>query len=119
MGIERQKEEEKKPLIRDPNIPASAEDKHHKSDSTLLSVARYSGYQAARIQNSIEPVKKNVEKKLKILSWTSKIIDFLGFKRSAKLAYKGYKIKNRLDHLKENDSKNEDLDKPFSEVERS
>lgn len=119
MSIERQKEEVKELLVQDSNVPASSEVKHHKSDSTLLSAARYSGYQAARIQNSIGPVKKNVEKKLKILSWTSKIIDFLGFKRSAKLAWKGYKVKNRLDHLKENDSKNKDLDKPFPEVEKS
>lgn len=119
MSIARQKEKKKKPLIRDPNVPASAEGKDRKNDSTLLSVARHSGYQAARIQHSIEPVKKNVEKKLKILSWTSKIIDFLGFKRSAILAWKGYKVKNKLDHLKANDSKNEDLDEPFPEVERS
>jgi Virulence factor BrkB len=70
-------------------------------NSLLLSAARFSGYQTARIQNSIKPVKENVEKKWKASKWIYRIVDLIGFKRSAKLTWKGYKVKRKVEALTE------------------
>jgi membrane protein len=70
------------------------------SDTILTSAARMSGYQTARVQETVRETKK----KLKMAQWIYKIVHLIGFKRSAKLGWKGYQLKNKFDELKNPDS---------------
>jgi membrane protein len=81
---------------------SGAQRKHANLDRSLLTnVAHFSGYEAARIENSLKPVKESVEKKWRTSKWIYRLVNLLGFKRSAKLGWKGYKIKHRVEDLTE------------------
>lgn len=79
----------------------------NESRTALLGLAHYSGYQAARLEQAIKPAAEDVGKKLTISKWVYRIVKLIGVKTSAKLAWKGYKIKNKVDEL----TKPEDLQK--------
>jgi membrane protein len=64
-------------------------------DSPAYKIAYKAGYQSAKIAST----EKDLAHKWKLAKWGAKIVDFLGFKRSAKLAWKGYKVKKKVDQL--------------------
>lgn len=61
-------------------------------ESPIYKVAYQAGYQHAKL-NATE---KNLDKKWKLTKLGYKIVDFIGFRRSALIAWKGYKIKKKI-----------------------
>jgi membrane protein len=64
-------------------------------DSPAYKIAYQAGYQSAKIAST----EKDVAHKWKLAKIGAKVVNFLGFTRSAKLAWKGYKIKKKVDQI--------------------
>jgi membrane protein len=84
--------EEEFGAIEDQNIEINMEDKNIQIDSPAYKIAYKAGYQSAKLASA----EKDLAHKWKLAKWGAKIVDFLGFKRSAKLAWKGYKVKKKV-----------------------
>jgi membrane protein len=76
------------------------EDHEEEKESPLYKVAYHAGYQHARL-NATET---GLERKWKVTKWIYRVVDFLGFRRSVKVAWKGYKVKRKIDELTVDDS---------------
>jgi membrane protein len=87
--------EEEFGAIEDQNIEINMEDKNIQIDSPAYKIAYKAGYQSAKLASA----EKDLAHKWKLAKWGAKIVDLLGFKRSAKLAWKGYKVKKKVDQI--------------------
>ncbi len=91
--------EEEIGAIENQNIEINMEDKKIQidldKDSAAYKIAYKAGYQSARLASTEE----DLAHKWKLAKWGAKIVDFLGFKRSAKLAWKGYQVKKKVDQI--------------------
>ncbi len=90
--------EEEFGAIEDQNIELNMEDKNIidlDKDSPAYKMAYKAGYQSAKLAST----EKDLAHKWKLAKWSAKIVDVLGFKRSAKLAWKGYKVKKKVDQF--------------------
>ncbi len=63
--------------------------------SPLYKVAYKAGYQSAKA----DELENKLESKWKLVKWGYRVVDFLGFRRSAKLGWKGYKAKKKIDKV--------------------
>lgn len=103
---ERNSVEEEFGVIEDQNVEINMEDKNIQidldRDSPAYKIAYKAGYQSAKLASS----EKDLAHKWKLAKWGARVVDFLGFKRSAKLAWKGYKVKKKVDQIT-GDKKNE------------
>jgi membrane protein len=91
--------EEEFGTIEEKDIKIDMEDKNTEvevdRDSAAYKIAYKAGYQSAKIASS----EKDLAHKWKLAKLGAKIVNFLGFKRSAKLAWKGYKVKKKVDQI--------------------
>jgi membrane protein len=95
-------------------VPMEANEMEHRDDvnseiedgkkSPLYKVAYKAGYQSAKV----EELEEDVEHKWKLAKWAYRVVDFLGFRRSAKLGIKGYKAKKKIDEFKQKISSHDD-----------
>jgi membrane protein len=80
-------------------------------DSPAYKIAYQAGYQSAKLASA----EKDVEHKWKLAKIGAKIVNFIGFRRSAKLAWKGYKVKKKVDQItgdKKEEARSEDRANP-------
>ena len=70
-------------------------------ESPVYKVAFKAGYEEAKLRAE----NKDIDSKLTKVKWLYRIVDFLGIRRSAKLAYKGYKVKKKVEDLTGKDDK--------------
>ena len=68
--------------------------------SPMYRIAYRTGYQLEKLEQKGSTIKK----KLKITKWTYRIVQILGVKTSAKLGWKGLKIKRKIDDLKKDEA---------------
>lgn len=101
--------------IEEKNIEIDMEDKNIEKeigrDSPAYKIAYQAGYQSAKLASS----EKDLAHKWKLAKIGAKIVNFLGFKRSAKLAWKGYKVKKKVDQItadKKDEARQEDRANP-------
>jgi membrane protein len=91
--------EEEFGAIEDQNIEIDMEDKNIQidldKDSPAYKIAYKAGYQSAKLTSA----EKDLAHKWKLAKWGATVVDFLGFRRSAKLAWKGYKVKKKVDQI--------------------
>ena len=66
--------------------------------SPLYKFAYRAGYQMEKLEHS------DIRKKLKLTKWTYRVVKLLGVKTSAKLGWKGFKIKRKIDKLKKDEA---------------
>ena len=66
------------------------------SRSPLYKMAYRAGYKLGQLEHSRDDLKK----KMKFTQWGLRIVKLLGVKTSAKLGWKGFKIKRKIDELK-------------------
>ena len=76
------------------DFPASRRHSH------LYKVAHRAGYELKRLEHKGSSIKK----KLEITKWALRGVKLLGVKTSAKLSWKGLKIKRKIDKLKKDDA---------------
>lgn len=92
-------EEEEFGAIEEKDIKVDMEDKDTNIDADIDSpaykIAYKAGYQSAKIASA----EQDLAHKWKLAKWGAKIVNFLGFKTSAKLAWKGYKVKKKVDQI--------------------
>lgn len=107
--------EEEYGAIEEKNIEIDMEDKNIEKeidrDSPAYKIAYQAGYQSAKLGSS----EKDLAHKWKLAKIGAKIVSFLGFKRSAKLAWKGYKVKEKVDQItgdKKGEARQEDRANP-------
>jgi hypothetical protein len=72
-----------------------------RKDSPAYKVAFQAGYQEAKLRDKNE----KIDNKLTMAKWAYRIVSLLGIRRSAKLGYKGYKAKKKIEHLTGKDDK--------------
>ena len=72
------------------------EQQNPQSRSPLYRIAYRAGYKLGKLEHSSGDVKK----KMKITRWGIRIVKLLGVKTSAKLGWKGFKIKKKIDDFK-------------------
>jgi membrane protein len=63
------------------------------------------GYRAGYRLGQLEHKRGDVKKKIRFTKWGIRVVDLLGVKTSAKLGWKGFKIKRKIDKLKKSDHK--------------
>ncbi len=64
--------------------------------SPLHKISYRAGYQLGRLDHLADWIKK----KLKIVKWGARVVNFWGIETSARLGWKGLKLKRKLDQLK-------------------
>jgi membrane protein len=101
--------------VEEKDIKIDMEDKNTEieidRDSPAYKIAYQAGYQSAKLASS----EKDLAHKWKLAKIGAKIVSFLGFKRSAKLAWKGYKVKKKVDQItgdKKDEARQEDRANP-------
>jgi membrane protein len=101
--------EEEFGAIEEKDIKIDMEDKDTEividKDSPAYKIAYKAGYQSAKLASS----EKDLAHKWKLAKIGAKVVNFLGFKRSAKLAWKSYKVKKKVDQIT-GDNKDETRD---------
>lgn len=107
----RESAEEEYGAIEEKDIKIDMEDKDTEievdRDSPAYKIAYKAGYQSAKLAST----EKDLAHKWKLAKIGTKVVSFLGFKRSAKLAWKGYKVKKKVDQItgdKKEEARSED-----------
>jgi membrane protein len=107
----RESAEEEYGAIEEKDIKIDMEDKGTEievdRDSPAYKIAYKAGYQSAKLSST----EKDLAHKWKLAKIGAKVVSFLGFKRSAKLAWKGYKVKKKVDQItgdKKEEARSED-----------
>jgi membrane protein len=73
----------------------------HQNNSPLYKIGFRTGYRLGQLEHT----RGDVKKKIKLTKWGVRIVKFLGVKTSAKLGWKGFKIKRKIDDLKKPEDK--------------